>query len=214
MFNWGAAEWINCVYFAAVAIGLVWTLLSLMGGGFGADADLDIGGPEFDFHIGDIDLGGVHVPAMDLGVDSPDVDVGSSVHLPSISSFAIATFLAGFGGAGIITSLALHLSIGWSLIAATFSGLVLGGAMQLIFGAVLLKAQGSSEVRLSEVAGMTGEVTVPIPADGLGQIAFVSGGRRVTYGARSSGNVAIPRGAQVQVVRIVGGTAVVHQMDK
>jgi hypothetical protein len=61
--------------------------------------------------------------------------------------------------------------------------------------------------------GTIAEVTIPIPADSNGQIAFVFQGRRVTYSARSTGDQSIPRGAQVQIVRVVGGTAVVRPAE-
>ena len=214
MFDWGAAEWINCVYFAAVAIGLIWTVLSLIGADFDTDVDLDVGGPDLDFHLGNFDLGGVHVPDMDVALDSPDIPAGGGVNLPSISSFTISSFLAGFGGAGIIANLAFQISIWWSVVVATAGGLLLGGAMQLIFGAILLKAQGSSEVRVSKLRGAVAEVTVPITAGGLGQIAFVSGGRRVTYSARAESGEEVARGARVSVLQVVGGTALVRQVEE
>lgn len=214
MSAWGAAEWINCVYFAAVAIGLIWTILSLIGADFDTDVDLDVGGPDLDIHLGDFDLGGVHVPDMDVALDSPDVPAGGGVNLPSISSFTISSFLAGFGGAGIIANLAFEVSIWWSVVIATVGGLVLGGAMQFIFGAVLLKAQGSSEVRVSSLRGVVAQVTVPIAPKRLGQIAFVSGGRRVTYPARAESDFELARGAQVRIVQMVGGTALVRQIEE
>ena len=50
MVDWVPGDTINCVYFAMVAIGLVWTVISLIGADF--DADVDVGGPDFDFHVG------------------------------------------------------------------------------------------------------------------------------------------------------------------
>lgn len=208
MANWVPGDTINCVYFAMVAIGLLWTVISLIGADF--DTDVDVGGPDLDFHVGDFDVAGVHVPGVDLGVDSPDVDVGGAVHLPSISSFAIAAFITGFGGAGIIANLAFGVSAAISLLWAVLGGLVGGGAMQILFGAILLKSQGSSEVRVSNLKGMHAEVTVPIEEGANGQIAFVAAGRRVTYSARAVGDVSIGRGEQVEIVRVVGGTAMVR----
>jgi membrane protein implicated in regulation of membrane protease activity len=209
MADWVPGDTINCVYFAMVAIGLVWTVISLIGADF--DTDVDLGGPDFDFHVGEFDVAGVHIPGVDLGVDSPDVDVGSAVHLPSISPFAIAAFVTGFGAGGIISNLAFGVSAAISLLWATLGGVLVGGAMQFLFGAVLLKSQGSSEVRVSQLAGTRAEVTVPISEGSNGQIAFVVQGRRVTYGARAADNLSISRGEQVEIVRVVGGTAVVRR---
>ena len=78
--------------------------------------------------------------------------------------------------------------------------------MQFFFGAILLRSQGSSEVRVSAMEGTLAEVTVPIPEESNGQIAFIAQGRRVTFVARDADNGAIPRGRQVEIVRVVGGT--------
>lgn len=210
MAEWIPGDSINCVYFVMVAIGLIWTVIALIGADFGADVDM--GGPDFDFHVGEFDVAGVHVPDLDLGVDAPEVDVGGSLQFPSISPFTIASFITGFGAAGIIANLAFSVSAVASLLWAAAGGIVVGGAMQFFFGAVLLRSQGSSEVRVAQMKGVEAEVTVPIPGDSNGQIAFVTQGRRVTFVARSVDGAPIARGARVEIVRIVGGTAVVRQM--
>lgn len=211
MAEWIPGESINCVYFALVAIGLAWTIISLVGADFGGD--VDVGGADLDFHIGGFDVAGVHVPELDFGVDAPDVDGGGSVHLPLLSPYVMASFATGFGAAGIISTLAFNATAFVSLIWATLGGILLGGAMQFFFGAILLRSQGSSEVRVSSMEGTLAEVTVPIPEESNGQIAFIAQGRRVTFVARDVDNGAIPRGRQVEIVRVVGGTAVVREID-
>ena len=212
MAEWVPGDSINCVYFALVAIGLIYTIISLIGADFGSDVDL--GGADFDFHVGEFDVAGVHVPDLDIGMDAPDVDVGGAIDVPSLSPFAIASFITGFGATGIIANLAFEVSAIISLLWATLGGLLLGGAMQFIFGAILLKSQGSSQVRVAQMTGTIAEVTVPISAGGNGQIAFVARGRRVTYVARAAGDAAISRGEKVEIVRIVGGTAVVRRIEE
>lgn len=214
MFDWVPGDSVNCFYFALVIIGLLWTLISLVGADLGGDVDVDVGGPDFDFHIGDFDVAGVHVPEIDIGMDSPDVDVGGGLEFPSISPFSIASFITGFGAAGIIANLAFHVSAAISLVWAMLGGLVAGGVMQFVFAGLLLKSQGSSEVRLSQLGGLIAEVTVPIPPGGNGQIAFVARGRRVTFTARAVGDEGISRGAQVEIVRMVGGSAVVQPVEE
>jgi len=50
---------------------------------------------------------------------------------------------------------------------------------------------------------------VPIPAQGMGQIAIVLGGQRMTLGARSSAGEDIPRGVEVLVDSVRDGVAFV-----
>ncbi len=211
MFDWVPGESINCIYFAMVAIGLMYTVISLIGADFGAD--VEVGGPDLDFHLGPIDIGGVEVPEMSLGVDAPQLPAGGGLHLPSISPFTIASFVTGFGGAGLISTLAFEVSAITSLLWGMLGGVVMGGVVQVFFGAVLLKSQGSSDVRLSRLTGTLAEVTLPIEPGGSGRIALVAEGRRMTFGARLIGSESVPRGAQVEIIRVVGGTAVVRPVD-
>ena len=212
MFEWVPGDSINCIYFALVAVGLIYTVISLIGADFGGD--VEVGGPDIDFHVGGFDVAGIEVPGVDLGVDSPDIDIGgASLQLPSITPFAIASFVTGFGAAGIVANLAFQVSALASLLWAALGGFVLGGATQLFFGIFLLRSQGSSEVRVVGLTGTIAEVTIPIPAKSNGQIAFVYQGRRVTYRARSAEKQAIPRGSQVRILRVVGGTAVVRAAE-
>ena len=208
MADWIPGDTINCVYMALVAIGLIYTVISLVGADLGSD--VDVGGPDLDIHIGELDIAGVHVPGVDIGVDAPDVDVGGGLQLPAISPFSIASFVTGFGAAGMFANLAFGVSAVRSLLWAGLGGLLLGGAMQIFFGAVLLKSQGSSEVRLARLRGRVAQVTVPIRQGSSGQVAFVVRGRRVTYGARAEGDEEIARGAQVEIIRIVGGSVIVR----
>ena len=50
----------------------------------------------------------------------------------------------------------------------------------------------------------------PIPASGVGEVALVAQGGRLTYTARSGTGQAIPRGTAVVVEKVVGGVAVVR----
>ncbi|MBN1318624.1 MAG: NfeD family protein [Anaerolineales bacterium] len=212
MAAWIPGDAVNCFYLALVVLGLIYTIISLLGADF--DTDVDIPGPDIDFHIGPFEFGGIEVPDVDFDVDAPDVDVGGAFQFPSISSFTISSFVTGFGAAGMIANMAFNVTAVISLIWAFVGGILVGGVMQLFYGGVLLKSQGSSEVRISDLAGMVAEVTVPIAEGGKGQIAFISQGRRVTFSARAADNLSIARGSQVKILRIVGSTAVVRPFDE
>ena len=69
---------------------------------------------------------------------------------------------------------------------------------------------GLSEVHLQELHGIEAEVITSIPADSVGEIAFVAQGGRVTYTAKSADSTAIPRGTTVMIEKVVGGVAIVQ----
>jgi membrane protein implicated in regulation of membrane protease activity len=97
-----------------------------------------------------------------------------------------------------------------SLIWAALGGVIFSAVIYLGFTYIFIKPQGSSEVRVADLAGTTAEIITPIPENGLGEIAFVAQGGRVTYSARHYQNGKIARGTPVRIMRIVGGVAYVE----
>ena len=61
--------------------------------------------------------------------------------------------------------------------------------------------------------GSIGRVTSPIRANGVGEVVYEQGGVRQVIGARAADGLAIPRGAEVVVLRTIGGIAVVEPSD-
>jgi predicted lipid-binding transport protein (Tim44 family) len=100
-----------------------------------------------------------------------------------------------------------------SLLAALFGGFLMGIAAQVFF-MYILSPTISSEVLQAQLIGQVAEITTPIPANGVGQIAFVAQGSRVTYSARAtSEGESVIRGTPVRIERIVGGMAYVSRLD-
>jgi membrane protein implicated in regulation of membrane protease activity len=136
---------------------------------------------------------------------------GEALSLPLFSPTAIAGYLTGFGATGYgllgglgVTSPLIHVP------AALFGATVLGVGVSWITVKVLAYGEISSSQRPSELAGHTGEITVAIPAGGVGEIAFLAGGRRNATAARAVDDAAIARGTRVRIVRVDGATFVVQ----
>lgn len=178
-----------CVYFATMSLGVLYALVLLLGGEMG------------------------HAE-MDLSVDAGPHAEGSW-HGMSLSPVALAGFVTAFGAFGLITEAILGpgTSVGLSLLVALIGGLVVGGLSQIVFYSFIVKSQGSSEVTRRDVVGATGEVLTPIPAGGLGEVAFVAQGARVVMTARGAQGEAIGRGSVVWIVDQVGSVALVVPVD-
>lgn len=179
-----------CVYFATMSLGVIYALVLLLGGETGH-------------------------PDLDLSVDAgPHVE--GSWHGMSLSPVALAGFVTAFGAFGLITEAILGpgTSVGLSLLVALIGGLVVGGLSQVLFYSFIVKSQGSSEVTRRDVVGATGEVLTPIPAGGLGEVAFVAQGARVVMTARGAQGEAIGRGSVVWIVDQVGSVALVVPVDE
>src|SRR5262249_40967059 len=114
-------------------------------------------------------------------------------HFPFFSPPALATLFATIGAYGLISQFGFHLGEGPSLAAAipaafVASYLVTYAAWRLVHGST-----GSSQIRTSDLLGASGEVTTPIPAGGVGEVAAMVDGQRFSCAAREAGGGAVPR---------------------
>ena len=192
---------LNLLYLALLAAGVIYAVFILIGGALG---HLHLPGL-------DVDLGGHHVGrctwawrwtrrwARSLNpssrpspspVSSRLWRLRSDCHLDYSNSSARASLLWAVGG-GLVVAVIAHFAFGYFLIAP----------------------QGSSEVHLMDIVGAAAEVTTPIPADSVGEVAFVAQGGRVTYTAKSASGLPIARGTTVVIEKVVGGVAVVRLQE-
>jgi hypothetical protein len=192
----GNTAGLDCAYFLSFAIGLVWAIFIVITGGLGADMDLpDVDVPDFD--IGDVD-------AFDVG----------SVGVSPLSPITISTFITAFGAVGIIARHLFAMEGPISLVWSTAGGVLLAGVMFLFYSRFLIGSQGSSEVRISQLAGLNAEVIASIPESGVGEIAVIAQGARVTFPARATSGHAIKRGNLVIIDRMLGTQAFVSTPEQ
>jgi membrane protein implicated in regulation of membrane protease activity len=148
-----------------------------------------------DFLGGDHEIGG-----GDGGLDHGDAGGPSLFSLRIMSSF-----LTAFGVGGVVARY-----YGLSHPAAAGVGTVAGAVMSTIvyqFARLLYSQQASSDLRMSQLVGLTAEVTVAIPDGGVGQVTLTHGGERSEHIARSGDGTVLPRGASV-VITGLGGDSV------
>jgi len=146
---------------------------------------------------GHVEGSGGHAEA---GADSSDAP-GISL----LSPIVMAAFVTGFGAFGIILS-QFH---------ATKSPVIsvpvsLGGAFVVAYSLVgvlrkvIRAADSSSESQVATLAGHIATVITPIPAGGVGEIAYVQSGTRYTAPAREENQLPVASGSAVTITRIVG----------
>lgn len=183
---------LSCVYLSMLAVGVLYALVILVGGGLGE------GGPEIaDVHVGtDVHLGDA---------------LQGEVDLTHISPVTIAGFVTAFGAFGILAQNLFGVAGVASLLWASAGGLLVGVISHVAFYYFFIKPQGSSEVTARDVIGARGEVITPIPPGSVGEVAFEAQGARVTMGARAVDGSAIRRGAMVVIEDKVGSVALVRE---
>ena len=173
------------IYGAIAAFGFLFLVVMLFVGElFGADHD---------------------VGAHDVSADHGDADHGGG---PSIFSARImASFLTAFGVGGVVARY-YNLPHPAAAGVGVASGLVLSGIVYQ-FAKFLYSQQASSGVQMTQLVGRSAEVSVAIPAGGVGQVALSAGGERSEHIARSADGRALLRGAEVIITGLRGDSVVV-----
>jgi membrane protein implicated in regulation of membrane protease activity len=199
---------LNCVYFFMLMAGILWTAIVLIGG---AVASVDL--PDMDIDVPAADLpGDIDIPNIDFSVDhAPSFDHGS-VDVSPLSPITIASFVTSFGGLGLIGTQLLRFPETVSLFFAAGGAAIIAGGMFYFYSRVLVAGQGSSEIQLGQIRGKQAEVIIPVPQNGLGQIALVTRGTRTTWAARSADGSPIPRGTIVNIQAVTGSTVIVNRL--
>ncbi|HEV3076503.1 MAG TPA: hypothetical protein VHB47_18915 [Thermoanaerobaculia bacterium] len=173
-------------------------------GGHGSAASghaSDAGGHAGDtaYGVGGGGHGGVHAPAP----------AAASFHFPFFSPLALATLVAAIGGYGLIAKAALGAGDGASLAIAVPAAVLTAYGVTYVGWRLVSGSTSSSVIRLEDLAGGAAEVTVPIPAGGVGEAMAIAGGQRYAAPAREVAGLAVARGATVTIVA-AGPTLVVR----
>ncbi len=183
-------------YVICFGVGLVFTLVSafmadVFGGHDGGGAGHDGAGGHAEAGFGASDMPG----------------------FSALSPTTIASFITAFGGIGMVLTKFEPTKSPWiSVPLAAVGGLLIAGAVLVLFRTVFRHTQASSEARVAKLIGTTGTIITPIPAKGVGEIAYVNGGTRYTAPARSINEGEIANGKAVKITRIVGSQFYVESL--
>jgi membrane-bound ClpP family serine protease len=183
------------IYTACLALGLLFTIISAVAGHF------------FGGHDGGTDVGtGGHAEA---GYDHSGVP-GISFFSPTV----LSCFVTAFGACGLILHHIPATSNIWvSAPISAVAGLCMASVAFLLFNWMFKQTQSSSESRVGSLLGQTASIITPIPADGVGEIAYVQGGTRYTAPARTESGAPVSAGKPVRITRIVGSQYFVELMS-
>lgn len=199
---------LTLVYMAFAGLGCLYVVLAAF---LGHTADVgphdssEAGHPSVDGHgdtaygVGGGGHGGVHATAP----------APANFHFPFFSPLALATVVAAIGGYGLIAKAALGAGDGASLAMAVPAAVLTAYGVTYVGWRLVSGSISSSLIRLEDLAGGAAEVTVPIPAGGVGEAMAIAGGQRYAAPAREVAGLAVARGATVTIVA-AGPTLVVR----
>ncbi|WP_339254890.1 protease [Paenibacillus sp. FSL P2-0136] len=132
--------------------------------------------------------------------------------------FLNPTLLAGgitvFGGAGMLlgrySGLGDGVILALSLLVAAFMGVL----MHLVVVKPMRNSEMSNGFSMNELPGKIGEVTVPVPGTGYGEIMVKFGAGNSLHTAASFEQHALPAGIKVVVVEVREGVALVSEFEE
>src|SRR6266850_4412713 len=161
---------IDLIYLVCFFLGFGFALISaLMSGVFSGGAEAHVGAGH-----------DIHATA------------GDSVHFPLLSPVTLAMFVASFGGSGYIYKHALLLDPALHVALAAGTAVVVALAVAWLFYKIFNVTQGSSEAKVADLVGTEAEIITAIPADGMGEIAYVAMQTRYNGPARTPDGKPLP----------------------
>lgn len=148
-----------------------------------------------------------------LGHLSGMLDSAYGHHLPFLQPAVLVGGITTFGGAGILlsryTELTSWQSGGLSLLIAA----VLSVLVYLVYVKPMENSENSVAFSLQELVGKIGEVTVPVPASGFGEVMVRTGGGVTNQIAESFDGRSIPSHLRVVVVEVKNSVLLVSPLD-
>ena len=134
--------------------------------------------------------------------------------LAYLNPLAVAGFLLGFGGIGVLTGMLYPgLQPGLRAASGAVAGWFLWLAAYLIATRVFGGAEGTSHNLREQLVGARAEVTVSIVGARPGMVAYTVAGSRQVLRAITEEDDSIPIGAAVRIRRVDGATAHVTRID-
>lgn len=121
-----------------------------------------------------------------------------------LSLTTIAAFTAIFGFAAFAT-VGAGASAGVGAVVGSVAG-VAGGAVAWWLSRAIRGAESTTAVTTTELVGTEASVVLAIPAGGLGEVALIRHGERISLAATASES--LPRGTRVRVTQTLTATSV------
>jgi membrane protein implicated in regulation of membrane protease activity len=134
----------------------------------------------------------------------------NGVHVSPINFSTVMTFLAWFGGAGVLLTRHFHAGLLVAIALSLLAGLVGASAVFLFLLKVLIPHDRSMDPADYDMVGVLATLTVGIREGGTGEIVYVQDETRKSAAARADNGKAVLLGEEVVVTRFEDGIAYVR----
>jgi len=182
-------------YLVCFSVGLVLSLLSLVGG------------------FAHLHIGRLHLGHMAHG-HAAHGQAGHGEGIPAVNGFTMMAFLCWFGGTGYLLHHFDVVAAPLVFLLAVLSGIAGAALLWAVLFKVLLPRERVLTPEDTEMTGVLAHISSAIrDGGGIGEIIFSQTGARRCAAARSEDGHAIARGTEVVVLRYEHGVAQVRRFD-
>ncbi|MEK5644571.1 protease [Paenibacillus rhizosphaerae] len=158
------------------------------------------------FAVVSVVLGDILSHALDGFLDFLSVDV--------LKPMVIATAVTVFGGAGILLLRYTNLHQGLSALIAGIGAVAMAGVVYVAYVRPMENSENSTGYSIRELEGRIGEVTIPIPPEGFGEVMVKLGAGNTLHIASSLERLPLPAGTRVVVVDVLDGVLRVTGLEE
>jgi membrane protein implicated in regulation of membrane protease activity len=135
--------------------------------------------------------------------------------LPGIfNTTVVMSALTALGGAGVLLTIYTPLTPIIIFMLALCSGIILSILFYFLYVKPMESAENSTGFSIKDFIGMVGEVTIPIPSKGYGEIVLSIAGAASNQIAASFDEIDIPSGSQALVIEVRDGTLLVSPYNQ
>ncbi|MFD0679834.1 MULTISPECIES: protease [unclassified Paenibacillus] len=142
------------------------------------------------------------------------LDFLSGEHLHAFQPMVLLSAITVCGGAGILLTRYTSMGTYAVLMTAILVSLVVAVLVYFLYIKPMENSENSLAYSMKELVGKIAEVSVPIPAQGYGEVVVKVGAGNTNHIAASFEHVDIQTGAKVVTVEVVDGTLYVACLDK
>jgi len=142
------------------------------------------------------------------------LDFLSAEHLHAFQPTVLLSGLTVCGGAGILLTRYTGMNNAAVFILALLCALVVAAAVYFFYVKPMENSENSVAYSMRDLVGKVAEVSVPIPANGFGEVMVKVGAGNTNHIAASFDKTDIQSGAKVVTVEVVDGTLYVTCFDK
>ncbi|SDW58722.1 NfeD family protein [Paenibacillus sp. CF384] len=132
---------------------------------------------------------------------------------PILQPMAIVGGITVFGGSGLLLDRHTEMNTAIVLLLSIICAVAAAIGVYYFYVRPMQKTENSTGYSMKELTGAIGEVSVPIPAIGYGEVLIRVGAGLTSHIASSHDGVLIPNGSRVVVINVEGHSLVVSLLE-